>query len=184
MFYKKGVLKNFAKFTGKQLCQSLFFNKVAGLRPPTLFKKRLWHWWFLDTFFREHVRATASVLIQSGTNHQILWIYSYLLKKSFKKNVIFKKQHLWELLDKNLWQKYYPSSMSGRFTLSWNKIKHSEERWIKLKNYITHTNRNNSAASTLFLFYEHCLTHFMLRSVSIPPGNIRKPDVFWCFQGV
>ena len=27
---KKGVLKNFAKFTGKHLRQSLFFNKVAG----------------------------------------------------------------------------------------------------------------------------------------------------------
>ena len=25
----KGVLGNFAKFTGKHLCQSLFFNKVA-----------------------------------------------------------------------------------------------------------------------------------------------------------
>ena len=30
VFCKKGVLKNFAKFTGKHLCQSLFFNKVAG----------------------------------------------------------------------------------------------------------------------------------------------------------
>ena len=30
---KKGVLKNFAKFTGKHLCQRLFLNKVAGLRP-------------------------------------------------------------------------------------------------------------------------------------------------------
>ena len=29
---KTGVLKNFAKFTGKHLWQSLFFNKVAGLR--------------------------------------------------------------------------------------------------------------------------------------------------------
>ena len=28
---KKGVLTNFAKFTGKHLCQSLHFNKVAGL---------------------------------------------------------------------------------------------------------------------------------------------------------
>ena len=27
---KKDALKNFAKFTGKHLCQSLFFNKVAG----------------------------------------------------------------------------------------------------------------------------------------------------------
>ena len=39
---KKGVLGNFAKFTGKYLCQSFFFNKVAGL-PTTLLKKRLWH---------------------------------------------------------------------------------------------------------------------------------------------
>ena len=29
---RKGVLRNFAKFTGKQLCQRLFFNKVAGHR--------------------------------------------------------------------------------------------------------------------------------------------------------
>ena len=28
---KKGFLKNFIKFTEKHLCQSLFFNKVAGL---------------------------------------------------------------------------------------------------------------------------------------------------------
>ena len=26
---RKGVLRNFTKFTGKHLCQSLFFNKVA-----------------------------------------------------------------------------------------------------------------------------------------------------------
>ena len=29
----KGVIINLAKFTGKHLCQSLFLNKVAGLRP-------------------------------------------------------------------------------------------------------------------------------------------------------
>ena len=29
MFCKKGVLRNFAKFNGKYLCQSLFFNKIA-----------------------------------------------------------------------------------------------------------------------------------------------------------
>ena len=27
----KGVLRIFVKFTGKHLCQSLFFNKVEGL---------------------------------------------------------------------------------------------------------------------------------------------------------
>ena len=28
---KKGVLRNFAKFAGKHLCQSLIFNKVVGV---------------------------------------------------------------------------------------------------------------------------------------------------------
>ena len=31
VFCNKGVLRNFTNFTGKHLCQSLFFNKVAGL---------------------------------------------------------------------------------------------------------------------------------------------------------
>ena len=42
VFRKKGVFRNFAKFIGKHLCQSLFFNKAAGLRAATLLKKRLW----------------------------------------------------------------------------------------------------------------------------------------------
>ena len=40
---RKGVLRNFAKFTGKYLSQVLFYNKVAGLKLATLLKKRLWH---------------------------------------------------------------------------------------------------------------------------------------------
>ena len=43
VFCKKGVLRNFVKITIKSLCKSLFFNKVAGIRPPTLLKKRPWH---------------------------------------------------------------------------------------------------------------------------------------------
>ena len=35
-FCKKAIYRNFEKSTGKQLCQSLFFNKGAGLRPVTL----------------------------------------------------------------------------------------------------------------------------------------------------
>ena len=59
---KTPVPRNFAKFTGKHLrqsllfnkvaglCQNLFCNKVAGLRPATLLKKRLWHRCFLVNF--------------------------------------------------------------------------------------------------------------------------------------
>ena len=32
VFWKKDVLRNLTKFTKKHLCQSLFFNKVGGLR--------------------------------------------------------------------------------------------------------------------------------------------------------
>ena len=40
VFCKKGVLRNFVKFTGEHLRQSLFFNTVAGLRP--FFIEDLW----------------------------------------------------------------------------------------------------------------------------------------------
>ena len=64
VFCKKGVLRRFTKFTRKHLCQSLLFNRVAGLRPATLLKKRLWHRCFpvnfvkfLRTFLHiEHLR--------------------------------------------------------------------------------------------------------------------------------
>ena len=32
VFFKKGAVKNFAKFARKHLCQRLFLNKVAGLQ--------------------------------------------------------------------------------------------------------------------------------------------------------
>ena len=60
-FAKKGVPRNFSKFTGKHLCQSLIFNNVAGLRYlPVNFVKllrtpflrntsgRLFRWKFLN----------------------------------------------------------------------------------------------------------------------------------------
>ena len=65
---KKGALRNFAKLTGKYLCQSLFFNKVAGLWPVTLLRKETLAQAFLcefceiskNTFSTEHLQTTAS----------------------------------------------------------------------------------------------------------------------------
>ena len=48
VFYKKVALKILAKFTEKQLFQSIFFNKVAGVSrqlfpvPEHLFTERFW----------------------------------------------------------------------------------------------------------------------------------------------
>ena len=65
---KKGAFRNFAKLTGKDLWQNLFFNKVAGLWPITLQKKETLAQAFLcefceiskNTFSTEHLQTTAS----------------------------------------------------------------------------------------------------------------------------
>ena len=49
---KKSISRYFAKFIGKYLCQSLVFNKVAGLRPATLFQKSLLHRCFPVNFVK------------------------------------------------------------------------------------------------------------------------------------
>ena len=61
----KGVLRNFAKFTGKHLCKSLFFNKVAGLH-ETLAQVFSCEFYKIskNTFFTEHLRTTASLFWQ------------------------------------------------------------------------------------------------------------------------
>ena len=46
------VLKNFTTFTETYMCLSFFFNKVAGLRPATLLKKKLWHRCFPVNFVK------------------------------------------------------------------------------------------------------------------------------------
>ena len=64
---KKGVLRNFAKLTGKHLCQSLFLNKVTGAACNFIKKDTLAQVFSCEfceiaknTFFTEHVWATAS----------------------------------------------------------------------------------------------------------------------------
>ena len=69
VFCKKGVLRNFAKITGKQLCQSLCFNKVADqacnfIKIETLAQVFSCEFGEIsrNTFFSLHLRETASVL--------------------------------------------------------------------------------------------------------------------------
>ena len=68
-------LRNFVKFTGKHLCQSLFFNKVAGLRPATLLKKRLWHRCFPVNF--------AKFLRPTSLTENLRWLLLILFSKRF-----------------------------------------------------------------------------------------------------
>ena len=71
---EKDVLRNFAKFTRKRLCQSLFFDKVAGLRPSTLLKKRLWHRCFpvnVEKFLK-------TPFLQNTSGRLLLYLYGDL----------------------------------------------------------------------------------------------------------
>ena len=75
---KKGVLRNFAKFTRKHLYQSLFFNKVIGLRLVTLLKKKLWRRCFRMNF-SEFLRTP---FLQNTSRQLLLKIFFKLFKMS------------------------------------------------------------------------------------------------------
>ena len=140
MFCEKGVLRNFAKFKGKHLCQSL--------RPATLLKKRLWHRSFpvnfaefqRTPFFIEHLRWLLLHLLKvlffarrAGINKWgklhfffTLWVFCVCLRNitlcSFQFFVVF----------------YYPTSFPGprksKLILLILKIsKHGgSRRWLKI----------------------------------------------------
>ena len=68
VFCERGVLKNFAKCTGKHLCESLFLNKVAGDACNVIKKETLaqvFSWEFCEisenTFFYRTPLVTAFV---------------------------------------------------------------------------------------------------------------------------
>ena len=70
MFYEKRF-RNFAKFTGKHLCQSIFFTKVAALRTAALLKKRLSHRYFPVNF----VKFLTTRFLQNTSGRLLLQIY-------------------------------------------------------------------------------------------------------------
>ena len=80
VFFEKGVLRNFAKFTGKQLCQSLFLIKLQAeacnfIKKETcnFVKKEALAQVFAcefcqiseNNFFKEHLRTTASIKVDT-----------------------------------------------------------------------------------------------------------------------
>ena len=75
---QKSVLRNLTKFTGKHLCQSLFFNKVT-----TLLKRRLWHRCFPVNFVKFLItsfsRTTSGGLLLPLVWFSLFKIYKVLL---------------------------------------------------------------------------------------------------------
>ena len=97
----KGVLRNFAKFTGKRLCQSLFFNKVAGLRPKSCN--------FIKNETMAQVFSYEFFLLQN-TSYGCFWcldLYLYRKIQQTHQNVspVLRKNALW--FDRNLFEHLY-----------------------------------------------------------------------------
>ena len=63
---RKGVLLDFTKFTGKHLCQSFFFNKVAGLRLQTL--AQVFSFEFCEISQNTFSQNTSGRLLLGGVN--------------------------------------------------------------------------------------------------------------------
>ena len=80
VFYKKGVLRNFTKFTRKHLCQSPFLKKLQ--------KKRLWHRCFpvdfvkfLITLFSQNTSGDCFCterIISSYVNSSFSFLYFFV----------------------------------------------------------------------------------------------------------
>ena len=63
---KKGAFRNFAKFTGKHLCQSFFYTKVFSCEFCKISK---------NTFFIEHLWATASALKKLWWSESLIFLW-------------------------------------------------------------------------------------------------------------
>ena len=110
VFCKKDVLKNFAKSTGKRLCQSLFFNRVVGLRSATLLKKKLWHRCFPVNF----AKFLRTPFVQKTSGQLLIWTtasetsntkYLELIKRRSK--VQEKNMSCERALNFDQWKSYY-----------------------------------------------------------------------------
>ena len=60
VFSKKGVLKDFAKSTGQNMCQKSLFLRKYWPQPATLLKKRLWNMYFPVDFAKFLIKLHVS----------------------------------------------------------------------------------------------------------------------------
>ena len=70
---RKGVLRNFAKFTAKHLCQSLFFNKLQA-----------WHWCFPVNFAKFLRTPFQEITLDDCFGRLYLKMFEWVLDRPLK----------------------------------------------------------------------------------------------------
>ena len=124
---KKGILKNFAKFTGKHLCKSLFFNKLYSKRDPGtgvflwILRNFLEHLFYrtspgdcfcISFYLRKHPLTTANAAVRRCYSDlkACNFIEKRLQHRCFPVNTAkflrtaFFIEHLWWLLFQHHWK--------------------------------------------------------------------------------
>ena len=149
---KKGVLKNFAKFTRKHLCQRLFFDKVADLA-CNFIKKTPTQVFFCEyceilknTFFTEHLRETAyehlklmnpELLCKWYLNFMLICLILQLSLLVWAKNIVFlcfmdlNVSWIWRWwwLNNGIWLKKVNGAFLQKLFL---KLRHSSRKLSKI----------------------------------------------------
>ena len=97
VFCRKGVLRNFAKFTEKYLRQSL--------RPATLLKKRVWYSCF-PVNFEKFLRT----LFSQNTSGRLLLLLEFFFLKAFATLRHYKEK--WKLRENCLYSELFWSTFS------------------------------------------------------------------------
>ena len=115
----------------KHLCQSLFFRKVAGLRPVTLLKKKLWHRCFPANF----VKFSRAPFLQNTFGRLLLLfcpsILSWNIHQPIWKNICL-------ILTQKTIKHQNEAEYEHRFYLKWDssqfvmRMKEESGRWIKV----------------------------------------------------
>ena len=91
MFFKIGVLENFAKFTGKHLRQSLFFNIVAALRyvHTCLYRSSRSQLFYKIGIFKNFAKFSEQYLSRSHFFHEVAELRPATLSKKRLRHTCF-----------------------------------------------------------------------------------------------
>ena len=100
----KKVSLEISQNSQEYICARAFFYKVAGLRPATLLKKRLWHWCFpanFTKFLRKPFSQNTSPLVTETFNkcfirHLSLDVFNPVIPQSIQNK--FTKKIVWSHL--------------------------------------------------------------------------------------
>ena len=135
------------------------FGKVASLRPATLSKKSLWHWCFPENF----VKFLRTPFI---TKH-LRWL---LLKQVTLSLDMFSFRNIHVVFERIICTALHIRKKEKR-SWQWSSI------WSIIDRYLL-----TFRLSTTWVY--NCKINLFLPTVHFwSPKNIRKPNIFWCFQG-